>query len=121
MRTILALVVKFGMTFSAAVIAGYFVGVVNWGLFLILALIGTVANYIIGDLLILPAAGNIIATIADGGMAALIAYIITARNRAFAANEAVMYAAIFGIIVAVGEFLFHRWLLSDKKVSPNPD
>lgn len=120
MRTVLALIVKFGMTLVAAALAGYLVGVVDWGLFLMLALVGTVANYIIGDLVILPAAGNIVASIADGGLAALIAYVITVRNINFAADSALMYALVFGVIVAVGEFFFHKWLAADKKVSPNP-
>jgi hypothetical protein len=120
MHTALALAVKFGMTLAAAAIAGYFIGVVNWGLFFMLALIGSVANYIIGDLMVLPAAGNVIASLGDGIMGALVAYIIAARNRAFAVNEAVMYAVIFGIIVAVGEFFFHKWLAADRKISPDP-
>jgi uncharacterized membrane protein YjjP (DUF1212 family) len=120
MKTVFALLVKLALTLAAAAISGYFVGVVNWGLFFLIALVGSISNYIIGDLMILPAAGNVIASIADGGIAAMIAYIIVARNPSFAVNESVMYVMIFGMIITGSEYFFHRWLLSDNKISPDP-
>lgn len=120
MRTALALAAKFGLTFVAAVIAGYFAGVVNFGLFFVIAIVGTVVNYIVGDLFVLPAAGNIVASLGDGLMAGVIAYLLTVRRAEFFGNTPVMFAAVFGIIVAIGEFFFHIWLEKDEKVSPNP-
>lgn len=119
MKTALALAVKFGATLAAVVVAGYFVGVVNWGLFFSIALIGTVVNYIVGDLLVLRAAGNIVASIGDGGMAGLIAFFMAVRNQDFGANQAFLFAVIFGIIVAVVEFFFHKWIAGEKGVAPN--
>lgn len=119
MRTLIALVVKFVMTLAAAGIAGYFVGITNWFFLLMVALVGTVVNYILGDLFVLPAAGNIIASLGDGIMAGLIGYIMAVRNRAVVEN-ALLFALIFGVIVAVGEYFFHKYLAKDRKVAPNP-
>jgi len=119
MKTASALAVKFGATFVAVVVAGYFVGVVNWGLFFWIAVIGTVVNYIVGDLLVLRAGGNIVASIGDGGMAGLIAYFMAVTNQDFIANEALSFAVIFGLIVAAVEFFFHKWIAAEKEVAPN--
>jgi hypothetical protein len=120
MKTVWALAVKFGMTLVAIALAGYLVGIIDWGVFLVVAIVGTVVNYVLGDLFVLPAAGNIVASIGDGGMAAFIAYIITIRNRTFAVDRTIMFAVLFGVLVAIGEYFFHKWIASEEKVSPNP-
>ena len=117
MRTFMALIVKFALTLGAAAIAGALAGTIDWGLIFMLGLIGTIVNYLVGDLLILPATGNIVASIADGGLAGLLAYFFAVRNTAFA-GSVFMFALAFGLIVMVAEFVFHMYLKKDEKVAP---
>lgn len=120
MRTLLALAIKFMMTFAAAVIAGFVVGVTNLGLLFLLAVVGTVVNYILGDLFVLPATSNTVASVADGGLAGALAYIIATNNRVLVA-DAIIFSVVFGLLVMVGEYFFHRYLKKEKHVAPNPE
>jgi len=117
-KTATALIVKFIMTFVFALIALSFVIDNNaWGWVFWVALAGTALNYLVGDLLVLPKFGNIVASVGDGVMAALIAYIIdylvpTAFQTSFTA------LALFGVLVALEEYFFHQYLLRSDKVEP---
>lgn len=117
-KTATALLIKFIMTFAFALIALSFLVDNNaWDWIFGVALVGTALNYLVGDLLVLPKYGNIIASIADGVMAALIAYIFdylvpTAFQTSFTA------LALFGVLVAVGEYFFHQYLQRSEKVEP---
>jgi len=116
MRTSIALVVKYVLTFIAAFIA--FDVLLNndmsWIIFLALA--GTVLNYLIGDLLVLPSMGNLFASIGDGFLAGLTAYILDLLVPEFTTTWTTLLW--FGILVAVGEFFFHMYLKRDEKVAP---
>ncbi len=113
-KTTWALIIKFAATLVAAGIA---FGMGNsWGWIAMVALIGTAVNYLVGDLMILRAAGNIVASIADGVMAAVVAYIADLISSAFDTTWASLM--IFAVIVAVAEFIFHRFLLKSEKVAP---
>ena len=70
-----ALIWKFLMTFAIALFTLALFDSNSWSLVLVYAILATVGNYLIGDLMILPAAGNLIASISDGVLAALIAYL----------------------------------------------
>lgn len=76
----------------------------------------TAANYLVGDLLILPAAGNIVATLADGGLAAGLTFLAGL----FMTGITVSLTGIIvvGILVALFEYFFHQFLLRAKKVAP---
>lgn len=82
----------------------------------IVALLGTAANYLVGDLLVLPSLGNIIASIGDGILATLIAYLISLGSLAF--DTTFSSLAIYAILVAVGEYFFHQYLLKSDEVAP---
>lgn len=115
-NTVKALIFKFVMTFVISYISlGLIVrNPINW--ILSYAIIVTALNYMAGDLLILPSFGNITASIADGLMAALIAYIIGANSNIFDTNSASL-VVLFALIV-VGEYYFHQYLLEDEEVAP---
>ena len=116
-RTTGALLIKFIMTLVFTYIAFSLVDNNSFGWVLGLSLAATVINYLIGDLYILPKYGNFTASVADGGIAAITAYlagIMTVGN-----NVAFGSIVTFAILIAIGEYFFHRYLLSTKKVEPN--
>lgn len=76
-KTNTALLAKFLLTFLAALLTFGFLDYNTWWSVFMIALIGTIINYLLGDLVVLPRVGNITASIGDGIMASLVAYIIT--------------------------------------------
>ena len=117
MTTWSAIISKFALTLLFAVIAFAWVAGGNpWSWIIGLALAATALNYLLGDLAILPATGNLIASIADGGLAVLTAYIFSLISDAFQATPASLLT--FAVLVAVGEFFFHLYLRRNPKVSP---
>ncbi|MCL6559435.1 MAG: YndM family protein [Firmicutes bacterium] len=113
-KTWTALLVKFVMTliFAAATLA--FIRGNSWGWVFVVAVVATILNYLVGDLLILPAFGNITAAISDGIIGALSAYVIDLLVPAFRTTTAALL--IFAILIAVGEYFFHQYLLRSEKV-----
>jgi uncharacterized membrane protein len=110
MKTTIALIIKFIVTMAAAWIAFMMFGTVAFWTVVIIAFAGTVLNYLIGDLLILPRWGNVIAAIFDGVLGGLTAWMILAVAPVTYAFMNSVY--IFAIIVAVAEFFFHMYLIS---------
>lgn len=116
-KTTWALLVKFLLTMGAALIAFQMFDNNSFGWILGVSLIGTVLNYLIGDLYVLPNFGNLVASIADGGLAAITASLMGAMVAGN--NTGTSSLMVFGLLVAVVEYFFHRYLLSTKKVEPN--
>jgi hypothetical protein len=114
-RTSTKLLLKFLLTFLAAVIAFY--GVSEGALLsiLLMSLLAAVLNYLLGDYLILPAFGNIVAAIVDGGLAAAVAFSYGLVDRALATTGVSML--VFGLLIAAAEFFFHRFLRQDGKLT----
>lgn len=112
-----ALIVKFLLTLASAYIAFQLFDNNSFGWVLGVSLVGTILNYLIGDLYILPKFGNIVASIADGGLAAMTAYLMGVMVRGN--NIGISSLLIFSLLVAVSEYFFHRYLLNSKKVEPN--
>lgn len=115
-KTAGSLIVKYIATFVAAWIAFGLLGNNPISTIALLALIGAIVNYVIGDLFILPNAGNTIASISDGILGALIAYLFAMDTRRFIANTTMFVT--FGIFVMLAEYLFHIYLLRSDKVAP---
>ena len=88
-----ALIWKFLMTFAIALFTLALFDSNSWSLVLVYAILATVGNYLIGDLMILPAAGNLIASISDGVLAALIAYLLILLQQP---SEYIWYISCFG-------------------------
>lgn len=83
-----------------------------------LALAATVIDYLAGDLLILPLVGSFIGAIINGGLGALIALGMSRVVPAFVTTTSSVLT--FALLIAVGEYFFHRYLLRAEKVEPNP-
>lgn len=111
-----ALTIKFFMTLIFAVVAFRFIEGNSWGWVFTIAVAATVANYLVGDLLVLPALGNFIASVGDGLMGAAIAYAIGFFAPAFTVSFAGL--AAFAVLIAIGEYFFHQYLLASDKVAP---
>ena len=116
MRTTYALIAKFLFTLACAAAAFYGMERDPWDLIFIVAIGATIANYLIGDLFILRAVGNSFAAIADGSLAALLAWAVGYLAPAFRTSFASL--AMFSFLVAIGESFFHIYLLRDRKVAP---
>ncbi|MDO7787794.1 DUF2512 family protein [Desulforamulus aquiferis] len=105
----LSLAIKFFMILVTAWIAITFIAANSWSWALAVAVIVTVATYFAGDRFILTRYGNPSATIIEGVLAAFILLIID-----FASADlrlTIMSYIIFGLLIAVGEYFFHRYLV----------
>ena len=116
MQTIWSLLVKFVMTFVFAALAFFYLMTnpimsVFW-----VALAATVINYLVGDLMVLPAFGNTVASIGDGIMAGLVAYVAALATPMFTAPLNALL--IFAVLVGIGEYFFHQFLKNSEKVAP---
>lgn len=116
MKTFWALLVKFIMTFVFAALTFFYLVTnpiisVFW-----VALAVTVVNYLVGDLLVLSAFGNSVASIGDGIMGALVAYIAALAVPVFSAPFNAL--AVFALLIAIGEYIFHQYLRQSEKVAP---
>ncbi|MDC3423283.1 YndM family protein [Aquibacillus sp. 3ASR75-11] len=118
MEHVKALTIKFVMiTAMLAIVLGLFYGV-GFGDIVAIGLILTIAAYLIGDLLTLPALGNVSATLADFGLAFFGTWILGAL---FIEARIPLISASFisAIAIAVGEVFFHRYMkdhvLDDKR------
>ncbi|OMP68303.1 DUF2512 family protein [Domibacillus epiphyticus] len=77
----------------------------------ILGVIIVILAYFIGDLMILPKMGNVSATISDF----VLSFIITwATLNFFGYDEALGEAVLTAIVISIGEYFYHRWLLDDQ-------
>lgn len=115
-NTAKALVFKFIMTFIVTYVS---LGLIirnpsSW--IISYSIIATALNYMIGDLLILPSYGNTLASLADGAMAVIVAYIVDTNSAAFDTNSTSLI--VLFALIAVGEYFFHQYLLEDEEVAP---
>ncbi len=113
-----ALVVKFVLTFVLAWIAFGLVNSVGWRSIFLVAIVATVVNYIIADLLVLRASSNIAAAIVDGIIAAAVAWLFTMGALVQAMRADTTGIVVFGVLVAVGEYFYHQYLERAEKVTP---
>lgn len=115
-NTAIALIVKLVITFVAALIAFTLLMDNPWSWILGVAVVATALNYLVGDLFVLPKYGNIIASIGDGIMAALVAYIASLISPLF--QVTLLALLLFAVLIAVGEYFFHQYLQRSEKVEP---
>lgn len=112
MKHIPALLIKFIMTAVVLEIVLLLMSGITFGRILWISLVITVILYIIGDMVILPATNNMIATLADMGMALIIIYMF---NFFWNRNDiSFLSALISGIVLGGGEWVFHK--LVDRSV-----
>lgn len=111
-----ALSIKLVMTF---VFAWLTIGLIDRnpaGWVLLIAIVAAAVNYLAGDLMVLPNFGNAIAAAGDGIMGALAAFVLSLLIPAVQTSSGALL--IFAVLVAVGEFFSHRYLLRGEKVAP---
>ncbi|HYH01525.1 MAG TPA: DUF2512 family protein [Bacillota bacterium] len=116
-KTTGALITKFLLTLVSAYLAFNFVDNNSFGWLFTLSVAATILNYVIGDLFLLPRIGNFLASVADGGLAALTAAML--GNMVQGNNTGRGSLWIFALLIAVAEYFFHRYLLQTNKVEPN--
>ncbi len=112
-----ALLMKFVLTLGAAWVSFSLFANATFTSVLIIAIAGTLLNYLIGDLFVLPNFGNIMASIGDGGLAALTAYVISRFTYGFAATATSF--VVFAVLISIAEYFFHIYLLKSDDVAPN--
>lgn len=105
-----ALIIKFVMTFVAAWIAISLIAGNSWTWALLAGILGTVVNYIVGDRYILPNFGNVVAAIADGILGAVLLFLMDLASTALRLNTTAVL--VFGLILIVGEYFFHQYLIN---------
>jgi Protein of unknown function (DUF2512) len=108
--SIMAWIAKILGTSLAAWIAFSYLDDNTIGWILLIGVLGTMVNYAIGDLLVLPNFGNALAVVGDGLMAAILVFIIDLLTNGF--NTSYSNLLIFAAIVMVFEYFFHRYLKS---------
>jgi hypothetical protein len=81
----------------------------GFGDVLILTLLLGIISYVAGDLLVLPKMGNVVATIADFGLALLLIWGVGAML--MNENESLGMGAFFAaLLIALGEWMFHSYM-----------
>lgn len=126
---LIALIVKFVFTFAAAWLSFGYIGNNTLGWIILTTLAVTILNYFIGDLVILPSFGNIVASIGDGLLGAITAFLISLLSGSIMSNNQItnvfrtnlLTLAFFAIVIAVLEYFFHIYLLQSNKVSIKKD
>ncbi|WP_026476219.1 DUF2512 family protein [Alkaliphilus transvaalensis] len=115
-KTSIILLTKLGMIFISAWITFGYIDDNTIGLIFLVSLIGTILNYILGDLFVLPALGNIVASLWDGLMGWLVVYLYAIIIPTFTVSWTSL--AIFSLLVAIVEYFFHVYLVKSEKVAP---
>jgi hypothetical protein len=116
LKTAWALISKFIITLLAVAISFGLIIENPFTWIITLAILATAVNYVLGDLVVLPKFGNISASIGDGLLGVLLAYLMDLGVPAFNTNSTSLIALF--LLIAVAEYLFHQYLLRDEKVAP---
>ena len=83
--------------------------------FIVTSLI-TAMNYLLGDRMLMPRFGNLIALISDCITGIFIAYIGAVISVSFKVTSSSL--VLFALLTGIGEYFFHRYLDGSKKVEP---
>lgn len=116
MKIIIALIVKFALTLGVAWIAFSILDNHVLSLVLLIAVISAFINYVIGDLFIFPTFGNAFASLANGGFAVVIVFLLITLSYDFTTLTPLI---VFSVGIAVSEYFFHTYLLKIKDFAPN--
>ncbi|KZL91780.1 DUF2512 family protein [Clostridium magnum] len=108
MKHITALLIKFVMTAIVLEIVLYMLTELRFTSILYIAAAVTILAYIIGDLLILRATNNTVATIADVGLALATIYMFNFLWNA--TTISFTNALICAVVIGVGELFFHKYV-----------
>lgn len=117
MKTAITLIYKFITTFIAALLAFAFLDKNQMSIIVIVALAGTVLKYLLGDLFIFPTMGNVFASIIDGVLASVTAYVFDLFSTNFFTSSTGLI--IFAGLIAAAEYFFHIYLIKHENVAGN--
>lgn len=84
-----------------------------WPMILVTTIVLGVISYAAGDLGILPAAGNMVATISDLVVTFLVVWLLGLAMTDMSGGTIAVAAIISAVIIAVGEYFFHIYLLKN--------
>lgn len=123
------IVVKFLLTFAAAWFSFGYIGGNTLGWIALTSIVVTIFNYFIGDFIILPSLGNIVSSIVDGLLSALMAFIISLLFKGSGPNNQIvnifktnlLTLAFFAVVMGIIEYLFHKYLFKPDKISFKKD
>ena len=94
----------------------------TWTQTIIIGLVLVALSYVAGDMWILPKYGNWVAVLADLSMAVLVIWLMARALPQFTLSVGAVW--IIALILSVGEWLFHRYLLkthaTDNNKNPQP-
>lgn len=114
-RTLVNLLVKLAVTFLAAWITIGFMAGNPIGPVFAAALAGTIVIYIVGDLLILPGFGNMIASLADGILGTSVAYLTGMFFEGFRAPIFSLF--VYAVLIVIAEFILHAYLKKSEEAA----
>ena len=117
MRITLILLTKFLITLIASWISFILIDANSLEMVLMVAAAGTAVSYALGDLVILPSMGNVIASVGNGILSAATAYLLDMFSYNFitSATGLIIFAAIIGVC----EYFLHIYLMKDNRIQPN--
>lgn len=114
-KTAGTLIFKFVMTLLTALLTLSLFDSNPWPIVILFSAIATTANYLVGNLVVLPAMGNTVTAISNGVMAGLIAYMMDLTSKGFRTTLGTLVA--LGLFIAIEEYLFHGYLESTPKTA----
>ncbi|ALC92818.1 hypothetical protein AM500_14380 [Bacillus sp. FJAT-18017] len=83
----------------------------------LIGIVLTLLAYFTGDMVVLPRMGNVAATVGDFVISFLVVW---AGLAMLGYNEAAGEAFLASLIVAAGEWFYHKWLAKDGNLTTNP-
>lgn len=114
MKKLRALLIKFVLNFIAAWFVFSFIGSNPLLWVLVTSMAVTILNFVIGDLIVLPKFGNLIASLGDGILAGLTAFILDLLLPSFCTT--LITLPFYIVIIAIVEYFFHIYLMSTNLV-----
>ena len=109
MKTTMALIIKFAVTLAATWICFSVFGSVAFYTILVVAVVATIVNYLLGDQIIFRYFGNVTASISDGILSIITSYLILRFSPVTYFTMTSIY--VFGMVIAVAEAFFHVYLV----------
>ncbi|MCL6477395.1 MAG: YndM family protein [Peptococcaceae bacterium] len=110
------LLMKYFMTFVLAAITFNLINLNGWGWVLAVSVTASTLNYLLGDFYVLPRFDYLVASAVNGVLAVLTAYIADFIIPGFKTSFKALI--VFGILIAVGEFVIHRYLMRSREARP---
>lgn len=110
------LIAKYFMTFVPAAITFNLINLNGWSWVLAVSIAAATFNYLLGDHYMLPRYGNVAASVVNSVLAVLTAYFSDLMLPPFDTSPQSLVS--FGLLIAVGEYVFHRYLMRSEAVRP---